>query len=196
MTICRLVRRQLAWCWTRSSLVTGYEKCTYIYISSVLLVVLCHTTFEHIGLFVWRVETPLRLSLSSVNDLPPSAMSTNISSMCSQCNKYRLPVEYGTHQRGNRKGDRLSRCLSCSATNTANRKRRCIESNAGHPAMWVAAPHPMSSSDSVAALAKHTSAAQIDDHWCVSVDEMTLPDKDVANHLMSLAWNATGYRFR
>ena len=54
----------------------------------------------------------------------------------------------------------------------------------------------MSSSDFVAALAEHTSAAQIDDYWRVSVDEMTLPDKDVANHLASLAWNATGYRFR
>ena len=60
----------------------------------------------------------------------------------------------------------------------------------------VAAPHPMSSSDFVAALTKHTSAAQIDDYWRVSVDETTLPDKDVANHLASLAWNATGYRFR
>ena len=54
----------------------------------------------------------------------------------------------------------------------------------------------MSPSDFAAALAEYTSAAQIDDYWRVSVDEMTLPDKDVANHLASLAWNATGYRFR
>ena len=48
----------------------------------------------------------------------------------------------------------------------------------------------MSSSDFVAAWAGYTPAAQIDDYWRVSVDEMTLPDKDVTNHLASLAWNA------
>ena len=123
-------------------------------------------------------------------------MSTDVGFRCSQCKKYKLPAEHGTHQRGNRKGDRLSLCLSCSAINMANRKQRRIESNAGHPAKRVAAPHPMSSSDFVAALVEHTSAAQIDDYWRVSVDETTLPDKDVANRLASLAWNATGYRFR
>ena len=40
-----------------SSLVTGYEKCAYIYFSYVLLVVLCHTTFEHISLFVPTRDT-------------------------------------------------------------------------------------------------------------------------------------------
>ena len=46
------------------------------------------------------------------------------------------------------------------------------------------------------ALAKYVSAAEIDGSWRVSVDDMTLPDKDIANHLASLAWKATGYRFR
>jgi len=46
------------------------------------------------------------------------------------------------------------------------------------------------------ALAKSGSTAEINDSWHVSVDGMTLPDKGVADHLASLAWEATGYRFR
>ena len=123
-------------------------------------------------------------------------MSTDARFRCTQCDKYRLPAEYGTHQRGNRKGDRHSVCLSCNAANAAKRKRRRIEGNAGYPAKRVAAPHPVSSSDFVAALAKLTSAADIDDYWRVSVNETTLTDKEVADHLASLAWKVTGYRFR
>ena len=46
------------------------------------------------------------------------------------------------------------------------------------------------------ALAKCASTAEINDSWRVSVDEMTQADKDIAKHLASLAWKATGYRFR
>ncbi len=46
------------------------------------------------------------------------------------------------------------------------------------------------------ALAKCASAAEINDSWHVSMDGMTPSDKGIADHLASLAWEATGYRFR
>ena len=168
-------------------------------------------------------------------------MSTDISFRCSQCDKYKLPVEYGTRKKSDMhgsKGDRLSGCLSCSAANSANRKRKRTESTLRHPVKRVTTQHAASSSQLVADVAKHASASEIedsqrrcislDDHpakplptqplaspshllealaksapaaeidnsWLVSVDEMTLPEKDIANHLASLVWKATGYRFR
>ena len=46
------------------------------------------------------------------------------------------------------------------------------------------------------ALAEHASASKIDDSWRVSLDEVTLTDKGIVDHLASLAWKAVGYRFR
>jgi hypothetical protein len=68
MTICQLVRSALTETGSWRGVGRDLESChglrkVYIYIFSyVLLVVLCHTTFEHIGLFVWTVETLLCLS--------------------------------------------------------------------------------------------------------------------------------------
>ena len=126
-------------------------------------------------------------------------MSTDSSFKCSQCHTFKASGDFGTRPRDDRygsKGDRLSLCLSCSATNSANRKRKRTENNPGHPAKRVAATQPLlSSSDFAAALAKHASTTKIDDSWRVSVDETTLTGKEIANHLVSLVWKATGYRF-
>ena len=53
----------------------------------------------------------------------------------------------------------------------------------------------MSPSQFMDALAKCASTAEINDSWRISVDEMALTHRDVASHLASLAWEATGYRF-
>src|SRR5258708_39409148 len=126
-------------------------------------------------------------------------MSTGPSFKCSQCKKVKLSSEYGTRQRRDQrgeKGDRLSLCLSCNAANSAKRKRKRTESDHGHPAKRLVTQHPVSPSQFVAALATYGSASEINDSWRISVNEMTTTDKDIANHLASLAWEATGYRFR
>ena len=90
MTICQLVRSTLAetgsWCGVGQD-VTGYENWFFLY---VLLVVLCHTTFELIGMFVWIVETPLRLSLSCLTTychLPwaPTSFSSAANAVNTSC---------------------------------------------------------------------------------------------------------------
>ena len=126
-------------------------------------------------------------------------MSTDPSFKCSQCKRYKLSSEYGTRQTRNQlgqKGDRLSICLSCSAANSAKRKRNRTENNHGHLAKRLATQYPVSPSQFGAALATYASTSEINDFWHVSVNEMTLTDKDIANHLASLAWEATGYRLR
>jgi len=55
---------------------------------------------------------------------------------------------------------------------------------------------PASPSQFTEALAKKASSSSIDEFWRVSLDEVTLTDKGIANHIASLAWKATGYRFR
>jgi len=55
---------------------------------------------------------------------------------------------------------------------------------------------PASPNQFVNTLAKHASAAKIDESWCVSFTEVTLTDKAIANQIASLVWKATGYRFR
>src|SRR5258705_356767 len=86
-------------------------------------------------------------------------------------------------------------CAAASA-NSAKRKRKRTESDHGHPAKRLVTQHPVSPSQFVAALAAYGSASEINDSWRISVNEMTTTDKDIANHLASLAWEATGYRFR
>ena len=79
MTICRLVRSALAETGSWRGVGRDLESCHGL--RKVLLVVLCHTTFEHIGLFVWIVETPLRLSLSCLTTYchPPWAPTSSSS---------------------------------------------------------------------------------------------------------------------
>ncbi len=95
-----------------------------------------------------------------------------------------------------KKGDHLSCCLSCSTTSTASRKQRRVESNSNQPAKQLTTQPHVSPSQFMEALAESASTAEINGSWRVSVDGMTLPDKGVADHLASLAWEATGYRFR
>ena len=192
MTICWLVRSMLAETGSWHGVGWDLESCHRLWKVDFFICIACSSLSYHfrthwsVCLDSWN-SALLEPVLS--NNLLPSTMSTNFIFKCHQCSKYKLPAEYGTHQWGNRKEDWLSVCLSCSTANTAYQKQRHIKSNAGHPAKQVAAPHPMSPSDFVAALAEYTSTAQIDDYWHISVDETTLPDKDVANHLASLAWN-------
>lgn len=109
-------------------------------------------------------------------------MSTDPSFRCSQCHKYKLPAEYGMRQRSDRhgaKGDRFSICLSCSADNSASRKRKRVENNPGHPAKRVATQHPATSSQLAADVAiKHVSASEIDDSSRISLDDH--PEKGLA----------------
>ena len=131
------------------------------------------------------------------NDSP--AMSTSPEFRCSQCNQYKLSDEYGTRKRSDRygqKGDRLSLCLSCGARNSANRKRGRIEDSPDHPVKRRAIQHVISPSELTAVLVELAPAAEIDDYWRVSVDGMSLTDREVANHLASLVWKAIRYRFR
>jgi len=118
---------------------------------------------------------------------------------CSRCKKYKLPDEYGTRQRRgihSQKGDRLSVCLTCSAASSAHQKRKRIESNSEHPAKRFATEPPVLPSQFAEFLAKQASTSIIDNSWRVSLDEITLADKGIADHIASLAWKATGYRFR
>ena len=147
--------------------------------------------------FVWTVETPLCASCLSSNK--STAMSTDPMFKCSRCKKYKPSDEYGTRQRGgihSQKGDRLAVCLTCSAASSAHQKRRRIESDSDRPAKRFAAEPPTLLSQFVQALAKHASTPKINDSWRVSLDEITLADKGIADHIASLVWKATGYRFR
>ena len=138
--------------------------------------------------FVWTIESLLQTILR------PAAMSTNPSSKCVQCHTFKLPDEFGMHWRESnygQKGDCLDQCLSCAAINMSQWKRKCIEDDLGHPPKWFAT----SPSQFVENLRKYASANKIDISLHVSLDAMTLTDKDIANHLSSLVWKATGYRF-
>jgi len=129
----------------------------------------------------------------------PTAMSTEPRFKCNQCHNHKLSSQYGTCPRDGqcgKKGDCLLSCLSCSAANSARRKWKHTENNHGHPAKQLATQHPILPSQFVAALATYASTSEINDSWHVSVDEMTQTDKDIAKHLASLVWKATGYRSR
>ena len=140
------------------------------------------------SMFVWTVESLLQTILCS------AAMSTNPSSKCVQCHMFKLPEEFGMHWRRSnhgQKGDRLNRCLSCTTINKSQQKWKCIEDDLGRPPKQFAT----SPSQFVEDLRKYMSADKIDISLCVSLDEMALTDKDITNHLSSLVWKATGYRF-
>ena len=130
MTICRLVRSALAETGSWRGVGRDLESCHGLRKVDFFICIACSSLSYHfrthrsVCLDSWN-SAPVEPVLS--NDLLPSAMSTDFIFKCHQCSKYKLPAEYGTHQWGNRKEDRLSVCLFCSAANTAYRKRRCIE---------------------------------------------------------------------
>jgi hypothetical protein len=78
----------------------------------------------------------------------------------------------------------------------AYQKRKRDETYLDHPVKRLAAETPASPSQFVEVLGKHASTSNIDDTWRVSLDEATLEDKGITNNIASLAWKATGYRFR
>jgi hypothetical protein len=138
----------------------------------------------------------LRSKLSSQRR--PATMTTHPSFKCNQCNKFKLSDEFGTCQRAGdhgQKGDRLKRCLSCTAVNLANRKRKCMEDSLDHPSKRYIAPPAISASQFENALGEYATASEIDVSSHVSLAEMTLTDRGIADHIASLAWKATGYRF-
>ena len=122
-------------------------------------------------------------------------MSTDPMFKCNRCEQYKLSGQYGTRSRADtfgQKGDCLSTCLSCNA----KRKRKRTNSNPDNPGECPTAQPCVSPNQFMEDLAKYASATKIADSWHVSVDEMALADKEIANHLASLAWKVTGYRFR
>jgi hypothetical protein len=138
----------------------------------------------------------LRSILSSQQHL--AAMSANPSFKCERCNKFKLSDEFGTRQRAGsygQKGDRLKRCLSCTTTDLANRKRKRMEDSIDPPSKRYAPPPAISPKQFVDALGEYATASEIDVSSRVSLTGMTLTDKGIANHIASLAWKATGYRF-
>jgi hypothetical protein len=78
----------------------------------------------------------------------------------------------------------------------AYQKQKHDETYLDHPVKQLATETPASPRQFVEALGKHASTSTIDDTWRVSLDEATLEDKGITNHIASLAWKATGYRFR
>lgn len=149
--------------------------------------------FRSAFLCVLAVVHPLCLSEIS------AAMSTEPNYRCSRCKKTKLANEYGTRKKGGshgQKGTRLAICMACSTADPASRKRKRVESNPDDPSNWLATDSPISSSQFVETLAKHTSTSEIEDSWHVLLNEITLTDKGIADHVASLVWKATEYRFR
>ena len=125
-------------------------------------------------------------------------MSTDSTFKCSRCGVYRASNQFGTHVKGGiqgQKGDRLKVCLTCRTEATTNKKRKRLESKSYPPMKRIAMPPALSPSQFVAALAECASAPKIESRLRVSLAEMTISGKDAADHIASLAWKATGYRF-
>jgi hypothetical protein len=126
-------------------------------------------------------------------------MSTDPRFKCSQCKKYELSDGFGTRQKESshgQKGDRLNICPSCTTTNSANRKRKRMESNPDRPVKRFATLPAFTPSQLVDALAEYASASEIDVSLRVSLAGMTLSDKGTADHIASLAWKAIRYKFK
>jgi len=127
------------------------------------------------------------------------AMSTNPMFKCRQCEASKPLEAFGTRQRASshgRKGDRHDKCLSCLAVNTAYKKRRREESHDDRPVKRFATQPAVSLVQFEADLAEHAYTSKIDFNSRVSLDAGSLTDKDIANQIASIAWKATGYRFR
>ena len=126
-------------------------------------------------------------------------MNTEPKFRCPTCEHDKTSNEFGTRQRGGvhgRKGDRLNVCLSCTTIIVANGKRKRLESGPVPPAKRFAVPPAISPRRFVEALAECASAPKIEVSLRVSLDGMTISSKGIADHIASLAWKATGYRFR
>jgi len=125
-------------------------------------------------------------------------MSTDSTFKCSRCRVYRVSNQFGTHVKGGIqgwKGDRLKVCLTCSTEAMTNKKRKHLESKAYPPMKQITMPPALSPSQFVAALAECASAPKIKSKLHVSLTEMTISGKGAADHIASLAWKVTGYRF-
>ena len=144
------------------------------------------------SMFVWTVESLLQTVLR------PTAMSTSPSIKCTQCHTFKPPEEFGMCQRKSnygQKGDRLDQCLSCSTINASQWKQKHIEDDHSRPPKRLPTEPAISPSQFVEDLSKYTSTNKINISLCISLDEVTLTDKDITNHFSSLVWKATGYRF-
>jgi hypothetical protein len=125
-------------------------------------------------------------------------MDTEPKFRCGTCKNHKMSNEFGTRQIGGvhgKIGDRLKVCLSCTAVIADCRKRKRVESNPLPPLKLVTMPPAISPSQFVDALAEYASAPKIQGALCVSLAGMTVSGKDAANHIASLVWKATGYRF-
>jgi len=125
-------------------------------------------------------------------------MDTKPKFRCSTCRSQKPSNQFGTRQRGGvhgQPGGRLNVCLSCTATNFENRKRKRLESNSAPPAKRFAVPPAISPCQFMETLAEYASYPKIEVSLRVSLAGMTLSGKDVADHIASLAWKATGFRF-
>ena len=125
-------------------------------------------------------------------------MSADLSFECTKCKNIRLLNEFGTRQKDSnlgQKGDRLKKCLSCITTSSSSRKRKRLEANNDHPSKRFATQPAIEPSQFVEDWGNYASASEIDASSRISLDGMDLSDKAIADHLASLAWKATGYRF-
>jgi len=75
-------------------------------------------------------------------------------------------------------------------------KRKRLESRPDPPSKRFTMPPALSPSEFVEVLAECASALKIEDSLHVSLADLTISGKDIADHLASLAWKATGYQFR
>jgi len=126
-------------------------------------------------------------------------MDTEPRFRCSTCKNHKTSNQFGTRQKRGahgQVGDRLNVCLSCAASTPTNRKRKRLESNPVHPSKRFTVSPAISPTQFVAALAEYAPTPQIKVSLRVSLAGMTISGKDVADHIASLAWKATGYRFR
>ena len=70
-----------------------------------------------------------------------------------------------------------------------------MKDNPDRPSKRVASHPAIEPTQFAEDLSKYASASEIDISSRVSLDGMNIADKAVADHLASLAWKATGYRF-
>jgi len=109
-------------------------------------------------MFVCVVESPLYPNCPPVQH--PAAMSTEPMFKCSQFRSHKVSNQFETRRKDSihgQKGDRLSLCLSCFTSNSANKRRKRIESKSEYLVKRFAMP-PASLSQFVAALEGYASA--------------------------------------
>ena len=117
---------------------------------------------------------------------------------CTKCWKYKTSNEFGTRHRNDQygqKGQQLSKCFECVAINATSRKRKHAESDPDTPMEQSTMLLALSVSQLVEELARFASDPVIDANLCVSLQGLPTTGKEIANHIASLAWKATEYRF-